>query len=148
MRKIKFRGRSIEDGKTWFYGHYYIEYGPMPYPLKTGQPRLQQPDKHWIVFPTLADWGMPREMQRVEIDPKTVGQFIDLHDYDSKEIYDGDALQFKGTRTASYRRVVTFNKGCFGYIDLTGRFCSLGGAERAFKVIGNKWENPELLEVR
>jgi hypothetical protein len=71
-----------------------------------------------------------------EYDWKTMTQLTGLKDKNGKEIYEGDILDFEN----GYKDVIEFFNGCFklqqsGYMD---------NMEHG-KVIGNIYENPELL---
>ncbi len=149
MRETKFRARSIEDNSTWYYGLYYIEYGSMPHPIRTAKSRPPAiADTHWVVFPSFADWGMPREMQRVQIDPKTVGQYIGLKDKNGKAIYEGDIVAVL-VPEGLIKQEVVFNRGAF--ITKSGRMWGFeGGTDNLefYEIIGTIYENPELLKEK
>jgi len=82
-------------------------------------------------------------------------QFTGLKDKNGKEIYEGDVLKLVVYNNIGKHsiRIVSFDKGCFGFIDNTGKFFPLGiiignkGNEKIFEVIGNIHSNPELLEA-
>jgi uncharacterized phage protein (TIGR01671 family) len=165
MRKIKFRGMLKEDNHQWVYGHYYEEAAPL-------QPvGKQEPGTPYIVFPAFADWNMPRQMLRAEVSPDTVGQFTGLKDKNDKEIYEGDITELvlpngearrfvvaietvvrevvshpdfdEPTATVAITGVVFRWRGfeLFPYIDENGRHDN-----ENMQIIGNIYENPELLE--
>lgn len=129
MREIKFRGKRKDNGE-WVYG-YYVEVG-ISYILPFNK--------------TLAN-------DFIEVTPETVGQYIDKKDKKGVEIYEGDILSYldfdgkfivkwghwgwrlEGTIPKEDRHIsqwppITLPSGNFEYIE----------------VIGNKTDNPELLE--
>lgn len=79
-------------------------------------------------------------------------QYISLKDKNRKEIYEGDILSIKiysGDKViVEGKTVVEFKDGCFGVIwGHDKAFLSLNSFFKAkFEVIGNIYENPELLE--
>lgn len=75
------------------------------------------------------------------IDKETVGQYTGLKDKNGVEIYEGDIYQFEGHNFAIIHNLGSF--GCFEddlFYPLGDIFYKLG------EVIGNIYENPELLE--
>ena len=73
-------------------------------------------------------------------------QFTGLTDKSGKEIYEGDIVEYDTCGKPIKNYEVKFEGGRFG-ID-TGEFnlTDLTGASRGVEVIGNIYENPELLE--
>ena len=67
-------------------------------------------------------------------------QYIGLKDFDGVEIYEGDILEGEN----GYQGVVIFENGMF-LVDTSYGIYFLN-LERNIRVIGNKYENPELLE--
>lgn len=111
MRKIKFRGMSLDSGK-WLYGRFYVD-----------------------------------EI----VDEKTISQYTGLKDRDGREIYEDDILDFELLRGKKSRGCVEYsNKGARYVVPFQrGKYekslwhvCTFGNPV----VIGNIYENPELLE--
>lgn len=79
-----------------------------------------------------------------------VMQFTGLCDRNGKEIYEGDIVEVTGTPYYAKRGQVVFNGKEYGLLDANNGFCAdfvWEDWERFFEVIGNIYENPELLEV-
>ncbi|EOO05013.1 hypothetical protein IAW_05832 [Bacillus cereus str. Schrouff] len=119
MRDFQFRGKFC-DG-TWVYGSH----------VQTGV------NMHYIIPQNvIAD-----EIKSRVVDKKTVGQYTGLTDKNGKRIYEGDIIRFKDKNLDSVEREeISFNDGGFGTEDWWLR--DIGECE----VIGNIYENPELLE--
>ena len=75
---------------------------------------------------------------------RTVGQFTSLHDCDGKEIFEGDILDFNGLTVE-----VRFVRGVFAFLangDLDEELCGDCRTDLFAKVIGNVYENPDILK--
>ena len=146
MREILFRGKDADSG-IWCYGDLSYDREGKPY----------------IRF-----WAHNGYLVR-EVMPETVGQFTGFADKNKKRIFEGDILEFDDVGEEGYeykegfdyknRATVVFSKGRFEL----GNFMSTNSAVaddmvcfchedfvsvfEENEVIGNIYDNPELLEV-
>ena len=133
MRTIKFRGKTHGNGK-WYYGSlvYSNEINAAIY-FQIGS-------------------GLVKTMDWVFVIPETVGQFTGLYDCDGNEIYEGDILRL-GNSPSGICKVKwneTMASFCiqFFFENKLGTR-ALGEwviCERKVEVIGNIFDNPELLK--
>ena len=147
MREILFRGKDIDSG-LWCYGDMAHDREGNPY----------------IRF-----WAHNGYLVR-GVEPETVGQFTGFTDKNNKRIFEGDILEFDDVGEEGYeykegfdyknRAAVVFSKGRFEL----GNFMSTNSAVaddmvcfchedfvsvfEENEVIGNIYDNPELLEVK
>lgn len=144
MREILFRGKTkanhIDDG-YWLYGDLV----------------------HLVLNEGLVFMFNALEILE-EVDPETVGQFTGLTDENGKRIFEGDIVELTDKSFGyKWKAVVEFGNPngnytwgwqlkpigkaknvntdilCWVEMEETGAFC---------EIIGNKWDNPELLEVK
>jgi len=130
MREIKFRGIRIDNGK-WIYG-WLFGFKETLFILE---------------FPSLNP-GFP-------VFPETVVQSIGLEDEKGVEIYGGDIVycwggEFcQGFWERQNKCIVEWNGIGFDFVDIESN-CGIGygfvDIFYHFEVIGNKYENPELME--
>ena len=126
-REIKFRGKSIMNSTyaEWLYSS-GIKYGD--------DVELMYCDEE-----TSEEWNY--------IDKNTLGQFTGLHDKNGKEIYEGDIVKYRDSRGQHIEKVI-FDKGCF-YAGMhwgsSTRVAPKLINTRITEVIGNEYDNPELL---
>lgn len=150
MRKIKFRAasaRAPEDVVRWIYGAYVKHLPYTPAAISDG-PIPDSDYEYAIVHDGFSDWQMPRDLEITPIRPETVGEYTGLHDQNGKEIYEGDILQDEEGDLYE----VEFDDGQFqpvlrdgGAPVVSERIVDIADYS---SVIGNIWENPELLEAR
>ena len=142
MRKYKFRGKILENfgdnaGKVIFEKGKWI-YGGITYDI----------DRVWIDTPYYGEILVNRE---------TVGQYTGLKDKNGKEIYEGDILlapEWLGSLKCIciYQQENTVNPiqgfGLYSYDTYFRKYNTLVESDEwdEFEVIGNIYDNPELLE--
>jgi len=132
MREIKFRGKSFKTGKM-VYGFLIIE----------------ESTKCFI------HWTENDEMKAENVIPETVGQYTGLPDKNGKDIYEGDIVDGGKGEIFYCDKSAMFKVRWHDKIYKNVRCCnpSYNNGEKLFmnaaiawEVIGNIYENPELLK--
>ena len=123
-RDIKFRGKRV-DTKEWVYGYY----------VKSTN------DRAYIIR-----YANEIDFLYHEVIPKTVGQYVGRKDKNEKYIYKDDIIK----RYNGEIGVVVFDEGCFILERVSEENCEyIQHCSEYFsecEIIGNKFENSELLE--
>jgi len=139
-REVAFRGKRCSDGK-WVYG-FYVE-------SKTSW-RGHKPHKSWIVPDAISNGGFFNVLGRYAVKDDTVGQFTGMCDRNCKKVFEGDVVHVVWQdpmfcqwheRTVlvefKYGRFTVYQSKPFEHSD-----------KRYFEVIGNIYDNPELLDKK
>lgn len=128
MREILFRGKRIANGE-WVQG-YICRYG------WTGK------EKDYII-PDYAS-----ALYTAEIDPETIGQYTGLTDVNGRKIFEGDIVIFDYIDYEDERGVVQWDSDIAKFIitfsTFTIDFDNVYGRE--LEVVGNVYDNPEMME--
>lgn len=131
----KFRGRStVEDDKgKWVYGHLLIDDNRAL--IING---IIEANDEYV---SLEDW--------CDIDMKTIGQSTGLKDKNGTEIFEGDALKNNDYPNQTFICKHSRLQASFQAESLNGLLTlSLWkDEERDWQVLGNIYENPELMEA-
>lgn len=128
MREIKFRAKRRADG-VWVEGYLCED--------ANGYVCIQQVIRK-------IDYIFPASASMFVINPLTIGQYTGLKDKNGKEIYEGDIVKTVNWETPILA-VVIFSEGLFRIKDPS--FSSSFEIDRyRLEIIGNIYDNPELLE--
>lgn len=143
MREILFRGKT-EDG-MWYEGYYTKGF------REPTQKQLDDIINH--VSGKAGDWTFSYTF----VIPETVSMFLGFHDIHKKKIFEGDIVKDNFGRIMEVVFKDKFAKFAFRLIKTTGEewtnnfyfadinewfYCDIPEVE----IIGNKWDNPELLK--
>lgn len=128
MRKIKFRGKRIDNGQ-WAYGD-YVQRSKV----------------------TQTDIVKQANVGGYDVRPETVGQFTGLQDSEGNDIYEGDIIE-SDSHITIHRKIASYSNRLSAFVliqaDAEDKIMHMGqGYIRGYNfiVIGNRHDNPELLE--
>ena len=141
MREILFRGKA-NGGCCWVYGHYAV--------LNDGY----RPDwkRHYLLSGELRynDQYGKEDIRKVEIDPKTLGQYTGLKDKNGKRIYEGDIVECWSEGVNAKGTVQQRKDGMWIIYPawqkvIMWSLCPDEHCNTTVEVIGNIHDNPELI---
>lgn len=148
MREIKFRGKALSNGE-WVCGSllidkdkYYI--GNYTHKILYGNKVVmasgRQQGKEHLKYQT---FGL------IEVNKYSIGQYTGLKDKNGKEIYEGDIVEWAGIKMEIFwGEDIGFGYGfCWRNVKGENEYHeSMTGFIDEYEVIGNIYDNPELLE--
>lgn len=147
QERYLYRGKRIDNGE-WVEGFYFC---------------MIHPDgrhTHHFIIPLGTDLslGTPIEKIQVEVDPSTICQCTGLHDKNDKLIWEKDIVDGHIKRGVAFLNCLVLWNECKARFDVRAMDCnfpmtldevvddiSICGLD--YEVIGNKFDNPELLEA-
>lgn len=131
MREILFRGKRIDNGE-WVEG---LPFGSIYGGFSNGA--------ICAIRQTVEKYGDIHE-----VTPETVGQFTGLYDNKGTRIFEGDIIALRSSGSI-YEAAYDTTDAKFIILLRNGKdsFRRFYNSDYFFSVIGNKWDNLELLEV-
>lgn len=133
MREYLFRGKRLDNGE-------WVE-GDLSQDRDLGTAYVQGFDYY------CDECGLQREPFGFEVDPETVGQFTGLTDKNGRKIFEGDVC----LDSTGWVFVVIWDSDNGRFLGRHSKprgdtyICYVGRVP-AVEIIGNRWDNPELLE--
>ena len=138
MREILFRGKRTDNGE-WVYGYY-----------TKARYYLNEKEMHVIFAPDGEAFPRCEFSDYEEVDPETVCQFTGITDKNGRKIFEGDIVEGNSeyfTYTHPYGKIV-YDGGQYliSFDDVLEDIECLGAWANDVEIIGNIYDNPELLE--
>ena len=142
MREILFRGKRTDNGE-WFYGYY-----------TNARYYLDKKEMHIIFEQDVEVYPHSEFAGGEEVIPETVGQYTGLTDKNGRKIFEGDIVVFADFFNDEIHRGVVYWCDLAFWFDCTetegdeGMYSLAYISVNVLEVIGNIYDNPELLEVK
>lgn len=149
MREILFKAKRVENGE-WIEGYYY-KVQETVYCFEEDYEKNPVPIHHFIIFTRMTDWELQMQVYQTEIIPETLCQFTGLCDKNGKKIWENDILMAHLDESypedAAYETVEWNVAGWVAH--------ETGSTDREYidkfdlehyEVVGNTFDNPELLQ--
>lgn len=152
MRDILFKAKRIDNGE-WVEGYYVYH---IKRTICAFNDKVKAEDEqHVIMQDGFSDWNMPRDTVHYDINPDTLCQYTGLTDKNGKKIWENDIVKPDDTVT-NEDYIIGWDKemGAFVFCDInTNNSLYVLVAHyiesiQSVEVIGNIFDNPELLEVQ
>lgn len=151
MKDILFKAKRIDNGE-WVEGYYVYH---IKRTICAFNDKVEPEDEqHVIMQDGFSDWNMPRDTVHYDINPDTLCQYTGLTDKNGKKIWENDICD----RNEVFPEIVKYYKGDYvlDYSYVSGKeevtdYYNLGFYvcdRECIEVIGNIFDNPELLEVQ
>lgn len=149
-REILFKAKRIDNGE-WVEGYYIYHIKRTICPF--GDSVKPEDEQHVIMQDGFSDWNMPRDTVVYEIDPDTICQYTGLVDKNGKKIWENDIVRRTDLHVVSEPSV-----GFIEY-DLENTSFLIHWTDKVeysptyhwkdrLEVIGNIFDNPDLLEAK
>lgn len=119
MKELLFRGKSLNTD-NWVYGFAFANQGPVSQLFCRNEENTER-----LTYNT------------IEVDTETIGMYSEMDGKGSRRLFSGDIVQIHENRF-----VIEFEKGQF---ILKSSGCPLSLYASSCEVIGNKFDNPDLL---
>lgn len=129
MREILFRGKRTDNGE-WVYGYVDTAF--------TIDENRKVKSRYFTAVDCLG-WS-----SQVIVSDETIGQYTGLTDKNGVKIFEGDIVRAVTQSTKIYIEAVTFKNGAFWYKNWS--WFKFQFKFENVEVIGNIYDNPELLE--
>lgn len=143
MREILFRAKRADNGE-WVEGYYIYHIKRTICPI--GDSVKPEDEQHVIMQDGFSDWNMPRNTVVFDIDPENVCQYTGLKDKNGKRIWENDIVSgyFNHKKITGF---IKYGSNAVYYIEREGSYgIHLDNSEDWLEVIGNIFDNPELLK--
>ena len=163
-REILFKAKRKDNGE-WVEG-YYCKLDETTYCISEDYERYPVPTHHYILHETMTDWGLPNRFLQIEIDPDTLSQYTGLTDKNGKRIWENDILRYSydydGSPFLKDGEEIKYRVGAVFWSEWRGSWAVCGRGNKKCtnndglkynrnpnraEVIGNIFDNPEVLEV-
>lgn len=147
-REILFKAKRKDNGE-WVEGYYIYHIKRTICPL--GDSVKPEDEQHVIMQDGFSDWNMPRNTVVYEIDPDTLCQYTGLTDKNGKKIWENDIVEerHRGVITMRYHVLWDFKETSWMFeTKSSARYGIYAINQRKFEVVGNIFDNPDLLEVK
>ncbi len=164
MRNMSFRGKCVDDN-DWVNGYYTeLPVGSLGATIfaNTDEVITEDTDSFIIAITTRQYSSLSPanplevvESELIKVIPETIGQFTGLLDKNGNKIFEDDIIKtkFYGKDTGNgvnfndydYFRVV-YHEASFCIENATRRFVITSESAKRFEIIGNIYDNPELLK--